>query len=238
MDSGKYANVSDAAKLLFVHLMLLADDFGCVSVGATFLRRRCFYDSPSDERIARILCELVDADLVRTYEVDRACYAFIPKFGQRLQRHSLKHPQPPESLYQDDREAKQKFNLINESRTNPTVGQRLANTGQPPEVEEKRREVNTLSDKSDVSPFRESAKKVLQFLNEKTNRAYRPTEANLGLIVARLKDGASEGDCRMVVARKCKEWAGDPKMATYLRPKTLFNRTNFDQYIGECVNVS
>lgn len=110
LDSDKYARISDAARLLFFHLMLLADDFGCVSVSAAFLRRRCFYDSPSDERIARLICELVDVDLIRTYEVDRACFAFIPRFRQRLYLSKLKHPMPAESLYSDDVDAVEKFN--------------------------------------------------------------------------------------------------------------------------------
>jgi uncharacterized phage protein (TIGR02220 family) len=84
---------------------------------------------------------------------------------------------------------------------------------------------------------RQQAKEVLSFLNEKTGRAYEPVDANLKLIIARLKDGATAVDLRQVVAKKCREWIGDPKMAEYLRPKTLFNATNFAQYKGELVNV-
>ena len=45
----------------------------------------------------------------------------------------------------------------------------------------------TLSGKPDVSPASErkkAAKRVLEFLNQKTGRAYQPTSANLDLIVA------------------------------------------------------
>lgn len=128
---------------MFFHMLLLADDFGCISVSPTFLRRRCFSDGPTVERIAKLLGELMDADLIRTYEVDRACLAFIPRFGQRLQRNTLKHAAPPESLYQDDKDAKEKFSKINDKTINPTVGQPLSTVGQPPEVkrsEEKRKE--------------------------------------------------------------------------------------------------
>lgn len=74
---------------------------------------------------------------------------------------------------------------------------------------------------------------ILKFLNEKTGRNYQPVRANTELILARLKDGASPDDCRAVIAKKCREWAGDPKMSFYLRPATLFNRTKFAQYQGE-----
>lgn len=80
---------------------------------------------------------------------------------------------------------------------------------------------------------RQQAREVLTFLNEKTGRNYQPVDANLELIVARLKEGATVGDCRAVIAKKCREWKGDSEMDEYLRPKTLFNRTNFAQYQGE-----
>lgn len=138
LDSDKYARISDAARLLFFHLMLLADDFGCVSVSATFLRRRCFYDTPSDERIARLICELVDVDLIRTYEVDRACLAFIPRFRQRVYRLTLKHAMPPESLYLDDVDANEKFNKFKQDSIKTPVVPPGKPVVPPPEVEVKR----------------------------------------------------------------------------------------------------
>lgn len=88
----------------------------------------------------------------------------------------------------------------------------------------------TLSGKPD------DAKQVLEFLNQKTGRRYQPVKANLEMIVARLKEGTTVDELRMVVAKKCREWAGDEKMSLYLRPKTLFSRLNYAQYQGELVN--
>jgi len=85
--------------------------------------------------------------------------------------------------------------------------------------------------------FKSKAVEVLDFLNEKTGRSYEAVPANLDLIVARLKDGATTEDLRAVVAKKCREWRGDEKMDSYLRPKTLFNRTNYAQYRGEIGNA-
>lgn len=100
----------------------------------------------------------------------------------------------------------------------------------------------TLSCNPDVSPVPEknteakaSAKRVLEFLNEKTGRAYRPVPVNIEKIVARMKEGATEGQCRQVIAKKSREWSTDERMAMYLRPATLFNREKFAQYVGELV---
>ena len=77
---------------------------------------------------------------------------------------------------------------------------------------------------------------ILTFLNEKTGRTYQPVPANIDMIVARLKEGNTTDDCRAVIAKKCREWGADEKMAQYLRPATLFNRTKFAQYRGEIGN--
>jgi uncharacterized phage protein (TIGR02220 family) len=92
-------------------------------------------------------------------------------------------------------------------------------------------------DKPTVSTtlLKSQATEVLNFLNEKTGRAYRPVETNLKLIMSRLKSGATVMNCRQVIAKKTREWKGDEKMSEYLRPATLFNSTKFEQYIGELV---
>ncbi len=104
----------------------------------------------------------------------------------------------------------------------------------------------TLSGKPDANPpadkkpepqkpneHAEAAKRVLAFLNEKTGRRYEAKGVNLKFVVARLREGATEIECRQVIAKKTREWQSNPSMAEYLRPKTLFNETNFAQYKGE-----
>lgn len=81
----------------------------------------------------------------------------------------------------------------------------------------------------------ESCLEVLTFLNEKTGRNYQPVKANINLIAGRLREGATVDQCRQVIAKKCREWRDDPSQEIYLRPKTLFNATNFANYQGELV---
>jgi uncharacterized phage protein (TIGR02220 family) len=103
-------------------------------------------------------------------------------------------------------------------------------------------DVNFVSEKQKHSPktqrqaeLKSQALEVIEFLNQKTGRVYRPVDTNLKLIMARLKSGATVMDCRQVIAKKTREWKGDAKMAEYLRPATLFNATKFEQYVGELV---
>lgn len=89
------------------------------------------------------------------------------------------------------------------------------------------------ADKSGSQGSESAAVRVLKYLNEKAGRDYRPVKANLSLITARLKEGATVEDCCAVVDAKVEEWGADTKMRGYLRPATLFNATKFAQYAGE-----
>lgn len=86
--------------------------------------------------------------------------------------------------------------------------------------------------------LRAKAVELLAWLNTKTGRNFEPVPANVDPIVARLKEGFAPEIVRQVIAKKCREWGTDEKMADYLRPKTLFNATNFANYAGEIVSVT
>ena len=81
--------------------------------------------------------------------------------------------------------------------------------------------------------LRKEATEVLAFLNQKVSRSYRFNDTNLKLIEGRLQSGSSIQDCKSIIAKKTREWISDPKMSMYLRPATLFNKTKFEQYLGE-----
>ncbi len=76
------------------------------------------------------------------------------------------------------------------------------------------------------------ARSLLDFLNKKTGRNYRPVATTLGLIRSRLRSGATPDQMRAVIAVKCREWR-DGELAIYLRPSTLFRASNFESYLGQ-----
>lgn len=79
---------------------------------------------------------------------------------------------------------------------------------------------------------------ILNYLNKKAKRNYRPVKVNLDLIKARLDEGYTKDDIIKVIDAKCASWLSDNKMKEYLRPETLFNRTKLAQYTGEGDNSS
>lgn len=82
-----------------------------------------------------------------------------------------------------------------------------------------------------------TAREILGFLNEKAARRFPPTDSNVGIVVARLREGFTPSQLRQVIANRVRKWAGDERMAEYLRPDTLFNRSKFSNYVGELVEV-
>ena len=72
---------------------------------------------------------------------------------------------------------------------------------------------------------------LLEFLNGKARRHFRPVAANISLIESRLAEGVSLQDLKTLTARKCNEWLGTD-MEKYLRPETLYNARKCHSYLG------
>lgn len=102
------------ARWLFVTIMLGADDLGLFEATEFKLARRADINR---DLAGRLLLMLADSDLIRLYEVGGKRYGFIPKFRQRLQIKSARHPLPPKALYSDDDDASKKINNLTSKTT-------------------------------------------------------------------------------------------------------------------------
>ena len=85
---------------------------------------------------------------------------------------------------------------------------------------------------SGKGPTTQSAKKILDYLNEKSGHRYQPVKANLDKIKARLRE-YDEQTLLGVVDCKVHEWLRDDKMREFLRPATLFGAEKCAQYVGQ-----
>jgi uncharacterized phage protein (TIGR02220 family) len=94
------------------------------------------------------------------------------------------------------------------------------------------KQIPTPSSSSSSSNNKET-REILAYLNERTGRSYQAVPANLKLINARLKEGATVDQCKAVIDAKFATWGPDAKMREYLRPMTLFGAEKFAQYVGE-----
>lgn len=97
---------------------------------------------------------------------------------------------------------------------------------------------NTISNTNNINNNSNKIKynNIISRLNKLTNSNYKcDARSNVNLIDSLLKD-YSEEDILMVIDKMCYLW-GNPKkgekdMRLYLRPSTLFRKSNFDNYYG------
>ena len=72
---------------------------------------------------------------------------------------------------------------------------------------------------------------IVEYLNQKAGTNYKPSsKATQTKIHARLKEGYTLDDFKLVIDKKCDEWKGT-QMEQYLRPETLFG-TKFESYLN------
>lgn len=93
----------------------------------------------------------------------------------------------------------------------------------------------TNSDTCEESKHLPDAKNILTYLNKHAGTQFREVPTHFKFIIARLGEGATPEQCIDIINRKIRAWKNDPRMSLYLRPQTLFNKTKFEQYIGERV---
>ncbi|BAQ11479.1 hypothetical protein OXB_3009 [Bacillus sp. OxB-1] len=75
---------------------------------------------------------------------------------------------------------------------------------------------------------------IIDYLNEKTGKRFKASSsATKKLINGRLSDGYTLEDFKSVIDSKANQWLNDPQFNNYLRPSTLFNATNFENYLNE-----
>lgn len=73
---------------------------------------------------------------------------------------------------------------------------------------------------------------VVDHLNQRAGTHYKATTASTRkLIKARLKEGFTVDEFKMVIDKKCAEWLNNRDMAQYLRPETLFGH-KFESYLN------
>ena len=79
----------------------------------------------------------------------------------------------------------------------------------------------------------DAIKEVIEYLNGVLGTHYKDsTDKNKSLIRARLREGFTVEDFKVVIDKKASAWLTDPQMQKYLRPETLFG-TKFESYLNE-----
>jgi len=84
---------------------------------------------------------------------------------------------------------------------------------------------------SEISEEDAIVRATLEHLNAVTERTGAARFTSAKSIKARIQDGATLQDLLLVIDFCHAMWWGDPKMETFVRPKTLFGKENFPEYL-------
>jgi uncharacterized phage protein (TIGR02220 family) len=86
--------------------------------------------------------------------------------------------------------------------------------------------------------FSEEIKEILGYLNEVSGKQFslNTSTKNAAFIRARLTEGYSVADCKRVINTKLGDsfFQDNPK---FLRPRTLFDKNKFEDYLNETISV-
>ncbi len=81
----------------------------------------------------------------------------------------------------------------------------------------------------------EEIKGIVEYLNIKANSHYKySTDKTQTLIKARIKDGFTLNDFKIVIDKKCEDWLGTD-FEKFLRPETLFSN-KFEGYLNQKIS--
>ena len=87
--------------------------------------------------------------------------------------------------------------------------------------------------KSTSLSFSKEIKEIIDYLNSKCNKKYTYKNQSYNKkIIARLKDGYTVDDFKLVIDKKYASWI-DTEFAQYLTPDTLFRPGKFETYLNE-----
>jgi len=116
------------------------------------------------------------------------------------------------TTHPDEREPTKQLGLFGEPAPSSPLTEN-ANVSKPPTVDE-------------------IAQRALDHLNEVTERTGAARFTSPTSAKARVQDGATAEDLLLVIDFCHAMWWRDPKMETFVRPKTLFGKENFPDYLA------
>lgn len=175
-------------------------------------------------------------DRTTWYTID---YEAFEKFSDDFfaKKDAEKQEDAVRSIGQEMDEEEPKNGLHKGQKMTNDNGQKLAQQyHRLPETTTETTTENNVSGKPDESiPFKE----IIEYLNEKAGKSFKYTaEEHREYIRARWRKGYRLEDFKKVIDNKCADWLGvtsrdGQDMTKYLRPKTLFAKKHFDDYLNE-----
>ena len=83
---------------------------------------------------------------------------------------------------------------------------------------------------------KEEVEEIIGYYNQKFNKHLNP-EMHRDVIDARFRDKYTVDDFKTVIDNKAELWLTDKRMASNLKPSTLFRKSHFDEYLNQVAAI-
>ena len=201
-------------------------------------------DSLTDDQVATLFRGMVDYQITGTApQFDGVLkFAFIP-IRQQMDRDNTKWERTKAARSESGRQGGLRSGEVRRAKAEAEANEANASQSKQNEANEANEAVNVnvnvnVNGNGNVNGADAEAlsSSLISYLNEKSGGKYKPTGAITERISELLAAGYTEADFIQVIDSKVAEWKDDPKMRSYLRPRTLFG-DKFEEYVSGPVPV-
>ena len=201
-------------------------------------------DGLTDDQVATLFRGMVDYQLTGSVPEFEGVlkFAFIP-IRQQMDRDNTKWERTKAARAESGRQGGIRSGEVRRAKAQSEANEASASQSKQNEANEANEAVNVnvnvnVNGNGNVNGADAEAlsSSLISYLNEKSGGKYKPTAAITDRIGELLAAGYTERDFYQVIDSKVAEWKDDPKMRSYLRPRTLFG-DKFEEYVSGPVPV-
>lgn len=201
-------------------------------------------DGLTDDQVATLFRGMVDYQLTGSVPEFEGVlkFAFIP-IRQQMDRDNTKWERTKAARTESGRQGGIRSGEARRAKAQSEANEASASQSKQNEANEANEAVNVNVNvnvngnvNDNVADAESLSSSLISYLNEKSGGKYKPTAAITDRIGELLAAGYTERDFYQVIDSKVAEWKDDPKMRSYLRPRTLFG-DKFEEYVSGPVPV-
>lgn len=201
-------------------------------------------DGLTDNQVATLFRGMVDYQLTGSVPEFEGVlkFAFIP-IRQQMDRDNTKWERTKTARTESGRQGGIRSGEVRRAKAQSEANEASASQSKQNEANEANEAVNVNVNvnvngnvNDNVADAESLSSSLISYLNEKSGGKYKPTAAITDRIGELLAAGYTERDFYQVIDSKVAEWKDDPKMRSYLRPRTLFG-DKFEEYVSGPVPV-
>ena len=201
-------------------------------------------DGLTDDQVATLFRGMVDYQLTGSVPEFEGVlkFAFIP-IRQQMDRDNTKWERTKADRTESGRQGGIRSGEVRRAKAQSEANEASASQSKQNEANEANEAVNVnvnvnVNGNGNVNgaDAESLSSSLISYLNEKSGGKYKPTAAITDRIGELLAAGYTESDFIQVIDSKVAEWKDDPKMRSYLRPRTLFG-DKFEEYVSGPVPV-